>query len=60
MNKKYIESSLLLTKEAIADNILRQRTEQARRYGLTLEEYMQAVIEGKTVVAQSSPPTGSL
>ena len=59
MNKKYIESSLLLTKEAIADSILKQRTEQARRYGLTLEEYMQAVIEGKTVV-QSSPPTGSL
>jgi len=59
MNKKYIESSLLLTKEAIADSILKQRTEQARRYGLTLEEYMQAVIEGKTIV-QSSPPTGSL
>jgi hypothetical protein len=59
MSTKYIQDSILLTKEAIADSILKQRTEQARRYGLTLEEYMQAVIEGKTVV-QSSPPTGSL
>ena len=54
MNKKYIESSLLLTKEAIADSILRQRLEQAARYGLTLEEYMQAVVEGKTLTPVSS------
>ena len=59
MSIKYIQDSLLLTKEAIADSILKQRTEQAKRYGLTLDEFMQAVIEGKTVV-QSSPPTGSL
>ena len=59
MNKKYIEDSILLTKEAIADSILKQRMEQANRYGLTLEEFMNAVINGETVV-QSSPPTGSL
>jgi len=59
MSTKYIQDSLLLTKEAIANHILKQRVEQAKRYGLTLEEFMQAVIEGKTVV-QSSPPTGSL
>jgi hypothetical protein len=59
MSIKYIQDSLLLTKEAIADSILKQRTEQAKLYGLTLDEFMQAVIEGKTVV-QSSPPTGSL
>ena len=47
--QKYIQDSLLLTKEAIADSILRQRVEQAKRYGLTLEEYMQAIIEGKTL-----------
>ena len=58
MSTKYIQDSILLTKEAIAEHILKQRTEQANRYGLTLEEFMQAVIEGKTVV-QSSPPTGS-
>ena len=59
MSIKYIQDSLLLTKEAIADSILKQRTEQAKRYGLTLEEFMAAVINGETVV-QSSPPTGSL
>jgi len=59
MSTKYIQDSLLLTKEAIANHILKQRVEQAKRYSLTLEEFMQAVIEGKTVV-QSSPPTGSL
>ena len=59
MSIKYIQDSLLLTKEAIADSILKQRTEQAKRYGLTLEEFMNAVINGETVV-QSSPPTGSL
>ena len=59
MSIKYIQDSLLLTKEAIADSILKQRTEQAKRYGLTLEEFMTAVINGETVV-QSSPPTGSL
>ena len=59
MSIKYIQDSLLLTKEAIADSILKQRTEQAKRYGLTLEEFMAAVINGETIV-QSSPPTGSL
>lgn len=59
MSTKYIQDSLLLTKEAIADSILKQRTEQAKRYGLTLDEFMNAVINGETVV-QSSPPTGSL
>ena len=58
MSIKYIQDSLLLTKEAIADSILKHRIEQAKRYGLTLDEFMQAVIERKTVV-QSSPPTGS-
>jgi hypothetical protein len=59
MSTKYIQDSLMLTKEAIAEHILKQRIEQAKRYGMTLEEFMQAVVEGKTVV-QSSPPTGSL
>ena len=54
--KKYIQDNILLTKEAIADNILKQRIEQAKRYGLTLEEFMQAVIEGKTI----TPISGSI
>jgi len=56
MSIKYIQDSLLLTKEAIADSILKQRVEQAKRYGLTLEEFMQAVVEGKTI----TPISGSL
>ena len=55
MNKKYIEDSLLLNKEVIANHILKQRVEQAKRYGLTLEEFMQAVVEGKTI----TPISGS-
>jgi len=54
MNKKYIEDSILLTKEAIAEHILKQRIEQAKKYGMTLEEFMQAVIEGKTITPISS------
>ena len=60
MSIKYIQDSLLLTKEAIADHILKQRAEQAKRYGLTLEQYMQAIINGETITEQVSPPTGSL
>jgi len=54
MNKKYIEDTILLTKEAIAEHILKQRIEQAKKYGMTLEEFMQAVIEGKTITPISS------
>ena len=32
MSNKYIQDNILLTKEAIADHILRQRIEQAKRY----------------------------
>ena len=56
MSIKYIQDSLLLTKEAVADSILKQRMEQAKRYGLTLEEFMNAVVEGKTI----TPISGSL
>lgn len=58
MSNKYIQDNILLTKEAIAEHILKQRIEQAKRYGLTLEQFMEAVINGDVV--QSSPPTGSL
>ena len=57
--KKYIQDSLILTKEALADYIAKQRAEQAARYGLTLEQFMEAVEKG-TVVSQLSQPSGSL
>jgi hypothetical protein len=56
MNKKYIESSILLTKEAFAEYISKQREAEAASYGLTLEQYQQAILSGSCV--QSSPPTG--
>jgi len=55
MNKKYIESSILLTKEAFAEYISKQREAEATSYGLTLEQYQQAILSGSCV--QSSPPT---
>lgn len=57
--KKYIQDSLLLDKDALANYILKQRIEQATRYGLTLEQFMEAVEKGH-VVSQSPPPSGSL
>jgi hypothetical protein len=54
MSTKYIQGNILLTKEAIAEHILKQRIEQAKKYGMTLEEFMQAVIEGKTITSISS------
>jgi hypothetical protein len=56
--KKYIQDNILLTKEAIAEYILKQQSTQAASFGLTLEQYQQAIINGSVV--QSSPPTGSL
>jgi hypothetical protein len=49
MNKKYIESTLMITKEAFNNYILKQQSAQAASFGLTLEQYQQAVIEGTTI-----------
>ena len=49
MNKKYIESSLMLTKEAFEQYIQQQRQSEATQYGLTLEEYNQAIMSGSVV-----------
>ena len=58
MSTKYIHDSLMLTKEAFNDYILKQQSSQAASFGLTLEQYQQAVIDGSVV--QSSPQSGSL
>lgn len=58
MSTKYIHDNLLLTKEAFEQYIIKQRESEAASYGLTLEQYQQAIING--VVVQSVPPTGSL
>ena len=56
--QKYLQDNILLTKEAFEQYIIKQRASQAASYGLTLEQYQQAIINGGVV--QSVPPTGSL
>jgi hypothetical protein len=58
MSTKYIHDSLLLTKEAFNDYILKQQSTQAASFGLMLEQYQQAIIDGSVV--QSSLQSGSL
>ena len=53
MNKKYIESSLMLTNKAFEQYIQQQRQSEATQYGLTLEEYNQAILSGSVVQAKS-------
>ena len=52
MSKKYIQDSMMLTKEAFAQYIQQQRESQAAEYGLTLEEYNQAILNGSVVQAK--------
>jgi hypothetical protein len=54
MSTKYIHDSLLLTKEAFNDYILKQQSIQAASFGLN----QQAIIDGSVV--QSSLQSGSL
>ena len=53
MNKKYIESSLMLTKEAFLEAALRQQTAEAAQYGLTLDEWRNSILSGSVVQAKS-------
>ena len=50
---KYIQDSLMLTKEAFEQYIQQQRQSQAAEYGLTLEEYNNAILSGSVVQAKS-------
>jgi len=52
--KKYIQDNILLTKEAFAEYISRQREAEAASYGLTLEQFMEAVEKGKVLTPVSS------
>ena len=53
MSKKYIQDSMMLTKEAFEQYIQQQRNAEATQYGLTLEEYNQAIMSGSVVQAKS-------
>jgi hypothetical protein len=49
MSTKYIQDDLLLTKEAFEEYIYKQRSAEATSYGLTLEQYQQAVLSGSVI-----------
>jgi hypothetical protein len=49
MSTKYIQDSLILTKEAFEEYIYKQRSAEATSYGLTLEQYQQAVLSGSVI-----------
>ena len=53
MSKKYIQDSMMLTKEAFEQYIQQQRNAEATQYGLTLEEYNNAILSGSVVQAKS-------
>ena len=55
MNIKYIEGSMILTKEAFEQHIQQARQSEATQYGLTLEEYNNAILSGSVVQAKSLP-----
>ena len=53
MSKKYIQDSLMLTKEAFIEAALRQQQTEASQYGLTLDEWQNAILSGSVVQAKS-------
>ena len=53
MSKKYIQDSMMLTKEAFIEAALLQHQQQATQYGLTLDEWQQAIMSGSVVEAKS-------
>ena len=55
MNIKYIEGSMMLTKEAFIEAALRQQQTEATQYGLTLEQWQQAIASGSVVQAKPLP-----
>ena len=50
-------TDLFLTKEAFEQHALRLREEKAREYGMTLEQWDEAVRTGATVSPNTQPPT---
>ena len=51
--KKYLQDNVLLTKEAFKLYIQQSRESEASQYGLTLEEYNNAIASGSVVQAKS-------
>lgn len=51
--QKYIQDSMMLTKEAFEQYIQQQRQSEATQYGIPLDEYLKAVVSGSVVQAKS-------
>jgi hypothetical protein len=51
--QKYIQDSMMLTKEAFIETALRQQQTEAAQYGLTLDEWQHAIMSGSVVQAKS-------
>jgi hypothetical protein len=51
--QKYIQDSMMLTKEAFEQYIQQARNAEAIQYGLTTEEYQHAIMSGSVVQAKS-------
>ena len=52
-HKKYLPDSIMLTKEAFEQHMLRLREERAKQYGMTLEQWDNAVATGAIVQPMS-------
>ena len=51
--KKYLPDSMMLTKESFEQYMLRLREERAKQYGMTLEQWDNAVATGAIVQQMS-------
>lgn len=58
-HKKYLPDSMMLTKEAFEQHMLRLREERAKQYGMTLEQWDAAVATG-AIVQQMSGSNSNL
>ena len=47
--QKYIQDNMMLTKEAFIEAALRQQLSQATEYGISLDEWQQAIASGSVV-----------
>jgi hypothetical protein len=55
MQDKQIITNMLLTKEALAAYVYDIKVKQAAEYGLTIEQYEQAVIDGTVLTPIHKP-----
>ena len=53
--QKYIQDSMMLTKEAFEQYIQQARNAEAIQYGLTTEEYQHTIMSGSVVQAKPLP-----